>query len=127
MFGSDNIRVKINGYLKNITENECLEFNTKGIKNKNKITFSFDDIKYNIKLENNCIYLIREGNDFINSFVFNKKNSKSSYLLKENNYEFDIGVNTSLIDINNDYITIKYEIIDTNDLYEFKIVIGEIL
>ena len=127
MFGSDNIRVKISGYLKNITENECLEIDTKGIKSKNKIIFSWEDIKYNIRIEYDSIYLIREGNDFINSFVFNNKNSKSSYLLKENNYEFDIDINTSLIDINNDYINIKYEIIDTKNLYEFKILIGEIL
>ena len=34
MFGSDIIRVKINGYLKNNTENELITFNEKGIKNK---------------------------------------------------------------------------------------------
>ena len=37
MFGSDIIRVKINGYLKNNTENELITFNEKGIKNKEKI------------------------------------------------------------------------------------------
>ena len=34
MFGSDIIRVKIKGFLKNITENEILNFDEKGIKNK---------------------------------------------------------------------------------------------
>ncbi len=39
MFGSDIIRVKINGYLKNNTENELITFNEKGIKNKEKDIF----------------------------------------------------------------------------------------
>ena len=36
------IRIKIKGYLKNITDNEVVEFEEKGIKNKNKITISFN-------------------------------------------------------------------------------------
>ena len=49
MFGSDIIRVKINGFLKNITENENTFFNEKGIVNKNKISFISDNVKYSIK------------------------------------------------------------------------------
>ena len=70
MFGSDIIRVKINGYLKNNTENELITFNEKGIKNKEKISFVFDGVKYSIKINDNDILLVRDGNDFINSFSF---------------------------------------------------------
>ena len=45
MFGSDIIRIKIKGYLKNITDNEIFEFEEKGIRNKNKITFNNNNIK----------------------------------------------------------------------------------
>ena len=55
MFGSDIIRVKINGYLKNNTENELITFNEKGIKNKEKISFVFDGVKYSIKINDNDI------------------------------------------------------------------------
>lgn len=127
MFGSDNIRVKIDGYLKNFTENENFEFSSRGIKNKNKIVFSFNNVKYNIRIKQDSIFLIREGEDFINSFIFNKRESESSYLLKENNYEYNIDVNTSLIDINDECVIIQYKVVDTNCLYEFKIEIGEIL
>ena len=72
MFGSDIIRVKINGYLKNNTENELITFNEKGIKNKGKISFVFDGVKYSIKINDNDILLVRDGNDFINSFSFNE-------------------------------------------------------
>ena len=78
------IRVKIKGYLKNITENELCEFEEKGIKNKNKITYANDNIKNTIKINDNVIMLIRDGNDFVNTFVFNKDNSYCNYLLKDN-------------------------------------------
>ena len=65
MFGSDIIRVKINGYLKNNTENELITFNEKGIKNKEKISFVFDSVKYSIKINDNDILLVRDGNDFL--------------------------------------------------------------
>ena len=46
MFGSDIIRIKVKGYLRNITDNEIFEFEERGIKNKDKITFNNNDIKY---------------------------------------------------------------------------------
>ena len=92
MFGSDIIRIKIKGYLKNITDNEIFEFEEKGIKNKDKITFNNNNVKYSIKCNNSEIILIRDGDDFVNTFVFNKKNSNSNYLLKENGYDMDMEV-----------------------------------
>lgn len=127
MFGSDIIRIKIKGYLKNITDNEIFEFEEKGIRNKNKITFSNNNIKYSIKCDNNEIILIRDGDDFVNTFVFNKKNSNSNYFLKENGYDMDMEVITSNIEISDELIYIEYEIISTSCKYEFKIEMSEIL
>ena len=50
MFGSDIIRIKVKGYLRNITDNEIFEFEERGIKNKDKITFNNNDIKYSINI-----------------------------------------------------------------------------
>ena len=97
MFGSDIIRVKINGYLKNNTENELITFNEKGIKNKEKISFVFDGVKYSIKINDNDILLVRDGNDFINSFSFNEKHGKSNYYLKEHGYSVDMDINIKRI------------------------------
>ena len=127
MFGSDIIRIKIKGYLKNITDNEIFEFEEKGIKNKDKITFNNNNIKYSIKCNNSEIILIRDGDDFINTFVFNKKNSNSNYFLKENGYDMDMEVITSNIEISDELIYIEYEIISTSCKYEFKIEMSEIL
>jgi hypothetical protein len=58
MFGSDIIRIKVKGYLRNITDNEIFEFEERGIKNKDKITFNNNDIKYSIKCNDNEIMIL---------------------------------------------------------------------
>ena len=120
------IRVKIKGYLKNITENELCEFEQKGIKNKNKITYANDNIKNTIKIGDNGIMLIRDGNEFVNTFVFNKDSSSCNYLLKDNNYDVDIDINSSTIEVRDDYIYVRYVVVDSNCEYEYKIEMSEL-
>jgi len=120
------IRIKIKGYLKNITDNEVIEFEEKGIKNKDKIIYTNDGVKTTIKIDGNKVMLIRDGSDFINTFVFDKKNSSCNYFLKENNYDVDIDINTLNIDINDDSIYIKYFIIDSNIEYEYKLEMSDV-
>lgn len=126
MFGSDIIRVKIKGFLKNITENDNLIFDEKGIYNKNKLSFIKGDIKYNIKLLDNEIIMIREGKDYINSFTFNKKKASSTYTLKDNNYTIKMDIDIKDIIIDNGFY-VKYMICDTSCLYEFKLEMSECL
>ena len=114
-------------YLKNNTENELITFNEKGIKNKEKISFVFDGVKYSIKINDNDILLVRDGNDFINSFSFNEKHGKSNYYLKEHGYSVDIDINMKMFDVNDNKIYIKYVIADTECEYELLIEMGDIL
>ena len=114
MFGSD------------ITENDNLIFDVKGIYNKNKLSFVKDDIKYNIKLLDSEIIMIREGKDYINSFIFNKKKGISTYTLKDNNYTIEMDIDIKEIIIDNDFY-VKYVICDTSCLYEFKLEMSECL
>lgn len=120
------IRIKVKGYLKNITENEIIEFEERAIRNKNKITFSCDNVKTTIKINDNDVVMIREGIDFINSFIFNIKDSSCNYLLKNNNYDVDIDINTIDINIGDDSIYIKYLIIDSQCKYEYKLEMSDI-
>ena len=120
------IRIKVKGYLKNITENEILEFEEKGIKNKNKITFSSDDVKTSVKIDDEDVILVRDGDDFVNTFVFNKSNSSCNYFLKEDNYDVDIDVKTNVIDISDNIVYIKYMVIDSNCEYEYKLEMSDI-
>lgn len=127
MFGSGIIRIKIKGYLKNNTDNELLEFEEKGIKIKNKIIYYNNNVKNTIKFSDKEIILIREGNDFLNTFVFNINKSYSNYLLKENNYDIDLDVNMSIMNVSDNSIYVKYLIVETKCEYEFKIETSDIL
>ena len=68
-------------YNRFILERYLFKFNYKKkviIKNKDKITFNNNDIKYSIKCNDNEIMMIRDGNDFVNTFIFNNNNSQDN-------------------------------------------------
>lgn len=123
------IRILIKGYLKNISENEIVNFECKGIKNKNKVTYVDNDVRFNIKINDDNVMLIRNGADFINTFIFdkNKKNSISNYLIKENNCDVDIDIDVIDLKIDDDIIYIKYLISETNCIYEYKLEMSDVL
>lgn len=123
------IRILIKGYLKNISENEIVNFECKGIKNKNKVTYVDNDVRFNIKINDDNVMLIRDGADFINTFIFdkNKKNSISNYLIKENNCDVDIDIDVIDLKIDDDIIYIKYLISETNCIYEYKLEMSDVL
>lgn len=123
------IRILIKGYLKNISENEIVNFECKGIKNKNKVTYVDNDVRFNIKINDDNVMLIRDGVDFINTFIFdkNKKNSISNYLIKENNCDVDIDIDVIDLKIDDDIIYIKYLISETNCIYEYKLEMRDVL
>ena len=121
MFGGDIIRVFVNGYLKNNTDGENTIFKEKGIRTKDKLSFVFDDVKYSIKINDNDIMIVRDGNDFINSFSFSEKSGKSNYYLKEHGYSIDMDVNVDVLVIDDNKIFIKYIIAQTGCEYELMI------
>ena len=121
VFGGDIIRVSVNGYLKNNTDGENTVFKEKGIRTKDKLSFVFDDVKYSIKINDNDIMLVRDGNDFINSFSFSEKSGKSNYYLKEHGYSIDMDVNVDVLVIDDNKIFIKYVIAQTGCEYELMI------
>ena len=123
------IRILIKGYLKNISENEIVNFECKGIKNKNKVTYVDNDVRFNIKINDDNVMLIRDGADFINTFIFdkNKKNSISNYFIKENNCDVDIDIDVIDLKIDDDIMYIKYLISETNCIYEYKLEMRDVL
>lgn len=115
------IKIKVKGYLTNITENEITKFEEKAFKNKNKISYVFNGIKTILRIDNNDLVLVREGNDFVNTFLFSNKNSRCNYLLKENNLDVDIDIKTIMIDISDSSILVKYVVVDSECEYEYKL------
>ena len=124
------IKVLVKGYLKNINENVINSFEYKGIKNKNKITYIDDDnVKFTIKFTSCEVIIVRDGKDFVNTFVFdvNKNKSISNYFIKDNNCDVDIDIKTIDLEIFDNIIYVKYLIVDTECIYEYKLEMRDVL
>ena len=120
-------KIRIKGYLNNITEDTNEEFEVLGIRNKNKISYIIDNTKYNIKIiDNNKLLFIRENNEIRHSLLFiPNQNIISNYLVKENMLDLEIEVKVISLIINDKEINIKYLIPDSNNLFEYKIEMSE--
>jgi len=122
LFGGEIIRKKINGYLKKITEQETEIIKENAILNKNKLTYIKDNIKHTIISKEKEIILIRENKDFKNILTFSQNRSiLSEYIIKENNLSVYIEVETLELNKKEYELCIKYKIINSNIIYEYKI------
>lgn len=120
------IRKKVKGYLKNITDNELEEINEKAILNKGKLTYIKNNVRHTLLFRDDEIILIRESNELKNLLTFSKNRSiLSEYIIKENNLCIDILVKTLEIEQNDNELYIKYEIVDSNSIYEYKIIMED--
>lgn len=122
------IRVKINGYLKNEIENENFRIDSRGIKTKNKITYQEDDIKSTINIGKNEVILVRENDEFKNVLIFSENETTiTEYLLKENGFVVELHIKTISLIVNDNIIEIVYQVIETDNIYEYKIEMSECL
>lgn len=103
-------------------ENFCFE----GIKNKNSIIYKDSDVAVKIMITD-IIRLTRENNDFKIELIFNEKEeTKINYLLKQYNQTMELKLKTEKLNIDNNYIEILYDIVDTGDKKSFKLEFEEI-
>ena len=120
------IKIRINGYLKNINDNNKTIINTFGIKQKKIISFINNNIKHKIILADDLITLIRENEEFVNIIRFAKnKELLSEYTLKENNFTIDLSIKTLDVKISDNFILIKYVVIESDETYEYKIELSD--
>ena len=120
------IKIRISGYLKNINDNNKTIINTFGIKQKKIISFMNDNIKHKIILADDLITLIRENEEFVNIIRFAKnKELLSEYTLKENNFTIDLSIKTLDVKISDNFILIKYVVIESDETYEYKIELSD--
>ncbi len=126
LIGGENIRKKIKLYLKNITENNEDKINTFAIIEKDKLIYNNKEVKNTIKFIKNDIILIRETKEFKNILTFSKNRSiLSEYIIKENNLCLELLIETLELFHSNDSIYIKYKVVDTDFIYEYKIVVED--
>lgn len=122
------MRRKIKSELKNLTTNEITNHNSNCIVNQNKIKYQDNDTSYEIRIKNNEIIVIRDNSKFTHAMLFQKdKTHKSNYLLKESGLNLELNIKTRELDIKEDKIYIKYEILESNNIFEYKIELEDIL
>lgn len=120
------IRKKLNGYIKNINEDTLENISSNAIITKDKITYINNDVKHIIHIKNNELILIRETNEFKNILTFSLKRSiLSEYIIKKEDLCLEINIKTLELSITDKIIYIKYLILDSNTIYEYKLFLEE--
>ena len=120
------IRKKLTGYIKNINEDTLENISSNAIITKDKITYINNNIKHVIHIKNNELRLIRETNEFKNILTFSLKRSiLSEYIIKKEDLCLEINIKTLELSITDKIIYIKYLILDSNTIYEYKLFLEE--
>ena len=120
------IRKKLTGYIKNITEDTLENISSNAIITKDKITYINNDVKHIIHIKNNALILIRETNEFKNILTISLKRSiLSEYIIKKEDLCLEINIKTLERSITAKIIYIKYLILDSNTIYEYKLFLEE--
>ncbi len=120
------IRKKLTGYIKNINEDTLENISSNAIIAKDKITYINNNIKHVIHIKNNELILIRETNEFKNILTFSLKRSiLSEYIIKKEDLCLEINIKTLELSITDKIIYIKYLILDSNTIYEYKLFLEE--
>ena len=118
----NDIKIRIKGFLKDIDEGTITNIDTFGIKNKNKITYNEETVTNTILQEEDKLILIRENDEFKNILIFDiTKETISEYLLKENDLTIELNIKTNLVEIDDNYIKVRYLVIDSDNEYEYNI------
>lgn len=114
------IKIKVKGYLKNLTENKEELFNANAIKKENEINYINEDTKYKIIIEKNKVKLVRENNTFSHGMTFELNKSKSSeYYLKEYNNSLEFNILTTKLIIKENKIDITYKVMESENIYNY--------
>lgn len=119
----EEMKININGYIKNINTNEKQTINSISIYNKNKISYFANNDKYTIKLPSkDKLILIRENNDILSTMCFEKnKTIECNYIIKTNDINLLIEITTLSLEINDKYIKVLYLVNDSDTKYEYYI------
>lgn len=114
------IKIKVKGYLKNITEKTEEIIDTKATKNSNIIKYIIDKTKVKITIEDNKIILLRDNDEFSHGMIFEENNIyQSEYYLKELKYSLEFNIQTIKLNIDSNKIDITYKILENENIYNY--------
>lgn len=124
--GGAIIKVKIKGFLNNLTEKQEEKIDTTGIKKSNTINYIHNNIKYKLIIDKNQLILQRENNEFSHEIIFNQnKTVKTEYYLKELHHSLEFNIETLSINILENKIDVTYKIIETENIYNYLIELSD--
>lgn len=120
------IKIKVKGYLKNLTENTEELIDTKAMKNSNVVSYVINNTNYKLILDKQKITLLRENNAFSHGMIFIENTTNSSeYYLKESNYSLEFNIYTTKLIIYGNKIDITYKIIESENIYNYVLEMSE--
>lgn len=121
-FGGAIIKKQLNGYIKNITENEQTKINTTAIKTDKEIMFLWDSTQNKLQINNDSTIFVRKDSEKEIYFTFCENiETEIAVKLLENNLCVNIPIKTTNLKITENDINIFYTIVDNNTEYELKI------
>lgn len=123
----DFTKILLNGYLKDVTNNEEILINTPAIKNNKKLTYYLNNEKYTLQIVSPKKLILNRTNKEIDSTLYFELNKivPAIYNIKENNLSLEIDIRTNNIILNDKHIKILYTVIDSNTNYEYYIEMSE--
>lgn len=114
------LRRKIISTIKDLKEKGEIVSELSAVITKNKISYTNNDTKEQLKINEKNIVLKRENTEFIHIICFVKgKTIPTNYHLKKNNLDIEINIYTESIKVEENKISINYKVLESNNDYEF--------
>lgn len=120
------MKIKLNGYIKDMEKNEVTKIHTQAIKTKNKISYQVNQERYTLYLSSEQ-FILNRNTDTIDCTIYFEQNKTipAIYHIKENDLSLEINIKTNLIERTDNHIKVNYTVIESNNNYEYKIEMSE--
>ena len=123
----ETMHINITSVLKNLTEKSIIKEETIAKKEKNKITYKTKEFNYTLKIVSPKQLILNRKNADINcTMYFNLNKTTSSDYTINNEYNLEINIKTTLLEITENKIKIQYTVIEAETNYEYQIEMSEI-
>lgn len=122
-----NIKTKVYVTLKNLTENTTETFKSTCKITGNEYIYSNDENVSTLIKNIDYITFIRENNEMQHTIIFTlDKVTKSEYYLKEMHTSLEFNIKTTKITITEKKIIINYQVLETENEYEYIIEMSDV-
>lgn len=121
------MRIHLKVQIKNRTNGDNTFYEINGLKQKNKLTYYYNKEKYSLEINSfDKLILTRETSELNSKLFFEKnKTTTSLYSIKDQNITLEINIKTISIELFDTMIKIVYNLIDTDEIYEYQIEMSE--